>query len=244
MTKEKILDKLQKIKKHQESAEEIGNEAEAQAFAEMLQKLLFTHRLEMSDLDFEKMEAEEPIETHPIRYPEDLKHKRSRVVWRERLTSIVARAHFCRILVRSGSSQCTLVGRKSDVEIAEYMIITLMSTCRKLSKQAESKYRRETGLGSGSGFRDSWLAAFIARLEQRFTELRRDHETSSSVALVRVNKSEAAVNDFMKKFGKATQIGRLEATNSEGWHRGRAAADAINLRANAMGASARVKEIK
>jgi hypothetical protein len=234
MTKERILDKLQKIKAHQESAEEIGNEAEAQAFAEMLQKLLFTHRLEMSDLDFEKMEKEEPIEKHAIRYPEDLKHKKSRVIWRERLTSMAARAHFCRILVHRGSSQCTLVGRKSDIEIAEYMVVTLMSAARRLSKSADAKYRRETGLGAASGFRDSWLAAFIGRLEQRFDELRREHETTSSVALVRVNKSEAAVLGFMKQFGKANSIGQLNASNSEGWHRGTAAANAINLKANAM----------
>jgi 1,6-anhydro-N-acetylmuramate kinase len=50
MTQEKILEKLGKIKAHMESAQEIGNEAEAQAFASMLQNLLTKHKLEMTDI--------------------------------------------------------------------------------------------------------------------------------------------------------------------------------------------------
>jgi hypothetical protein len=52
MTQEKILDKLGKIKAHMESAQEIGNEAEAQAFAAMLQSLLLKHKLEMTDIQY------------------------------------------------------------------------------------------------------------------------------------------------------------------------------------------------
>ena len=249
MTKEKILDKLQKIKKHQESAKEIGNEAEAQAFAEMLQKLLFTHRLEMTDLEFEKMEEEEPIMHHSIQYPPELKVKRQRVPWREKLTSIVARAHFCRILVSQGTSRITLIGRKSDIEIAEYMIITLMKAARSLSKAAEREYKKEKSRSvmlhqERGDFRDSWLEGFIWRLQQRLTELRAAHESSSSTALVRVNKSEAAVVNYMNRFGKAKPLPQLSELNGLGWTRGVDTANRMNLKANAMtGSSTEVKKI-
>ena len=49
-----------------EGAKAIGSEAEAQAFAEMLQKLLMDHKLEMTDLEFEEMEKEQPVERHMI----------------------------------------------------------------------------------------------------------------------------------------------------------------------------------
>jgi hypothetical protein len=62
--KEKILDKLGKIKAHMESAKEIGNEQEAEAFAGMLQQLLLKHKLEMTDIDYNREMQDEPIIQH------------------------------------------------------------------------------------------------------------------------------------------------------------------------------------
>jgi len=61
MTQEKILEKLGKIKAHMESAKEIGNEEEAQAFAAMLQNLLLKHKLEMTDVQYAREMQDEPI---------------------------------------------------------------------------------------------------------------------------------------------------------------------------------------
>lgn len=237
MTQEKLLEKLRKIKAMADGAKAIGSEAEAEAFADLLQKMLLDHKLEMTDIEFEQMEKEEPVTRRPIRYPEDLKDKRSRVAWRETLTSVVARAHFCRILVHPGSSRCTLVGRPDDIEVAEYMVVTLMSFVRSFSKKEEARYKREVGSERARGFRDSWLNAFINRLSTRYEEERRARTSSpnQSTALVRINRSEIAVQDYMKQFRK---VGHVSINNgpyhAEGAARGRAAADAVNLRANAM----------
>ena len=60
---EKLIDKLKKIKAHADSAEKIGNEEEAYAFAAMLQKLLAKHNLDMSQIEWEekKQQATNPI---------------------------------------------------------------------------------------------------------------------------------------------------------------------------------------
>ena len=61
MTDGKILEKLGKIKNHMESAKEIGNEAEAQAFAAMLQTLLLKHKLSLTDVEYASEMKDEPI---------------------------------------------------------------------------------------------------------------------------------------------------------------------------------------
>jgi len=59
--KDKILDKLAKIKRHMESAQAIGNEQEAQAFAAALQTMLLNHKLEMTDVEYASEMKDEPI---------------------------------------------------------------------------------------------------------------------------------------------------------------------------------------
>jgi hypothetical protein len=254
MTQEAILEKLAKIKRMADSAAAIGSEAEAEAFAAMLQKMLINHKLEMSDLEFEKMEKEQPVEKHYINYDQypDIKLRRTRVLWIEQMASIVARAHFCRILIHPGSSRITLVGRKEDFVVAEYMIITLQRIIEHISDKAAYHYRLEChrlyGNGNAAkGFRESFTLAFIRRLAERY-ELEKNAMTETSTALVRVNKAEEAVVAFMKaKFskGKASALSHtLSSFNSEGYKRGTDAANAINLRTNALNTSGGPKKLR
>ena len=134
MTLNNCIDKLRKIKAHSESAEKIGSMEEAETFAAMFQQLLLKHKLEATDLEFEEEEKDEPIIEHVVEWQE-IQFGHKRVGWVERLASIVAEAHFCRILVRSGSSRITLVGRQSDMEIAEFMLVTLVRIADKLVRK-------------------------------------------------------------------------------------------------------------
>jgi len=261
--KEKILDRLQKLKAHQESAEKIGSVEEAQAFAEMLQRLLLKHNLEMTDLEFEAHEKEEPIDRFPINWEEHgLKTKKCRIEWEEQLAGIVARANFCRILVHHDSNRITLVGRKSDAQVTEYLIVTLRRSAKKISYNALNEFIRENkavaqceicyktkdqhvfelhdflraSLTDHHGFKASFITAFVARIRERLEETKKA-VVNTSTALVRVNRSEAALLDYMKGFGKAKgkALGSVNhGSNAEGWRRGRAAADAINIKGNAM----------
>jgi hypothetical protein len=240
MTKENVIEKLKKIKAMADGAAAIGSEEEAQAFAEKLQKMLFEHKLEMTDLEFEQFEKEQPVTTHRINYEQypEIRLRSTRVEWIEKLASIVARAHFCRILVHPKSSRITLVGRKNDVEICEYMLITLQRAVEKISKTAVYQYMLECKrerMPLEHGFRETFILAFIDRLMKRFDEERRVF-TSDCTALVRVNNSEVAVAAFMKSMRtkSASRLSNHVTWNSEGHRRGQAAADAVNLRANVM----------
>jgi hypothetical protein len=244
---EKLLDKLQKIKAHQESAAAIGSEAEAQAFAEMLQRLLMKHKLSMTDLEFERYEKEEPVETRVVdtsKFPEGAEFdskvpNTTRVEWIETLASIVAKSHSCRILVHNKSDKITLVGRDSDIAVAEYMVVVLTRTVRKITWAACKQYKAEGHRGRDFvDFKNSFQIAFVRRIAERYEAELKTQEGSSSTALVRIKKSEKAVVDFLKQNSRpASMVRSRDRGHSEGYKRGRDAAEGINLKSNGVSGS-------
>jgi hypothetical protein len=245
---EKILDKLGKIKRMADGAKAIGSEAEAQAFADLLSKLLLDHKLEMTDLEFEKFEEEQPVGVHRIDYSlyPFIKVRSHRVVWIEQLARIVAESHFCRILIYPNSNRVALVGRHEDATIAEYMFVTLFRSIDTIEQIERRKWKHERpGLNRNTdGFRESFIQAFLMRLRDRFLDLRRARETES-MALMRINKSDKAVQEFIEENyeKKARGISKSTRFHPEAVQRGRAAADKVNLKPYAMETGVGKKEL-
>jgi hypothetical protein len=247
---EKLLDKLKAIKLKAEGAAAIGSEAEAQSFAEKLQSLLLEHDLSMSDIEFERME-EEPIDQHYIVLQDHgLKAKKTRTAWMERLASMIARANFCRIIVVSGTSNFWLVGRREHRAVAEYMIITLTRAVIDISKKEHTKYvwevYKKTRSTSGArGFKDSFITAFLYRLFERIEARKAAAGASTSTALMRLSKEDAAVEQHLQlrreldkgdpmRTKKANGLKVAAPSSQEGVKRGFKAADAINLDGKAI----------
>lgn len=264
-TTEKILDKLRKMKAHAESAEAIGNLNEAQAFAEAMQRMMLEHDLSLTDLQFSE-EMDEPVKINPVHYSQHggARVVKARVRWMENLAAIVAQAHFCQILTESRSSAVSLIGRPSDALPAEFMIVTLTRLLDKMSHRAwwvewekrggkASKQADRAVRGTMLGFRTGYLEAFTRRLRQRYNDERRaaNHATlpagSTSTALVRLNRKQLDVEDFVKaqhqngSFVKSSALtrGLDRAGHAEGWRQGTKAADDVRLRSNAVEAGTR-----
>lgn len=268
MTDTKILDKLGKIKAHMESAQAIGSEQEAQAFAAMLQTLLAKHKLEMTDLQYSQHLQDEPVEETRVgegiqykdgkrvyvKYP-DVEVSRKRTEWIERLARVIAEAHSCEILVSTGGG-LWFVGRKSDTQVAEYLFITMLRTAEKLSHKAYKKLRaqcraRDNGggafLSETYGFKDSFLVGFTTRLMQRFEEEKRkiEHDTTGT-AMIRLNKEAVAVRNYIdqNRTKKAKSIGGRSDFNAEGYKRGKETADGLRIDSNAVTSSQANKQIR
>ena len=236
MTLNRVIEKLRKIKAHSESAEKIGSIDEAETFAAMFQQLLLKHKLETTDIEFEEEEKDEPVDQHVVDWQELRFGKQSkRVAWIERLARIISRAYFCRFLVTSRSARITLVGRKTDTEVAEYMLVTLVRIAERLVRKEYSAFRKEHPHGETKGFNRSFMIAFANRLSERYDEERRS-ATTESTALVRINRAESAVKDYMKQYTRlGAGIGpRGDGGNQEGFLRGHKVADSLNLKANVV----------
>jgi len=237
-----ILEKLSKIKAHADSAKAIGSEAEAEAFASMLQKMLLQHKLEISDLDFQKEMETESVEKHYIDYSlyPDIKLRRSRVHWIECLGSIVAEAHFCQILVYPNSSRISLVGRKSDIAVAEYMFITLQRLLNHISDKKAYHYKLECNrkkIPVQPGYRETYLAAFLRRLHERYKE--EEAAQNQSTALVRFSSARKDVEDFLKAqdVKKASELSNRLQYNRAAHSQGITDANNFDLHGKALGSN-------
>lgn len=249
MTSDRVLDKIRKIKAHMESASKIGNDKEAEAFAAMMQRMMLQHNIAMTDIEVEQMEADEPITEHWFN-PEgkDGKSKRTRSYWMEDLAKIVAKAHFCDIAVNEKWNHIMLIGRKSNIEVAEFMVVTLSRLIHKMALNAwwrewtrrggKQSYERNREVREElKGFRPAYVKSFTQRLAERYAEERRkatQGPEATTTALVRVNRAEAATRAYMhdkfKDSEPAKQITRFKDTvHGAGWRQGREAADAIDL---------------
>jgi hypothetical protein len=243
---ERALDKIRKIKAMFEGAK---SEGEAQTFAAMMQRMMLQHNIDMTEVEVQQMEADEPVSEQWIN-PEgkDAKAKRTRSYWMEDLAAIVARAHFCDIAVNEKTSLIMLIGRKSNIEVAEFMIVTLSRLVHKMAlREWWKEWRRRGGETSYEenrrvreelkGFRVSYVKSFTRRLAERYAEERRkatQGPDATSTALVRVNRAEAATKAYMhdkfKDSKPAKEITKFkDTTHAAGWRAGREAADKIDL---------------
>lgn len=241
---ERVLDKIKKLNAKVESCEKIGSREEAEAFAAMVNHLLLKHNLSMSDLEFSKREVEDPIIQRWVDYEAyGIKSKRARIEWSEKLAGIIARAHFCRTMIRPGSNWVCFIGHQSNREVAEYLFVTMYRSAERMADQAYAVYWRECDHAGDvtqcRGFRASWLTGFIQGLRTRFDQERKTVTAEASVTstvLVRIDQTEGAVDRWMKEHLK---IKSAASTHQAKFHpvglaRGRQAADDVSLRADAL----------
>ena len=240
---EKVLNKARKLQEKAAGEGELGNEEYAKNIATALQNLLLKYKLSTADL-VGGAEAE-PIANHSINWDDhDFEKKNRRKGWLENLCRIVARAHGCQILVVPRSDRIVLVGKKSNVAIAEYVSVTLRRAAEKISWSEYDKFWRECDKNRcrerAKGYQGSWIEGFVGRIEERFKEAAKEQPEDNSRALVIIKTDLDEVNDFMSKqrYGRCTRVSR-NISNSQGVSDGRSYAGGMDLRGNAVGGARR-----
>ena len=244
----KVLTLLAKLKQHQESAQSLGSEAEAQAFAEKIQRLLTEHKLSMTDVEYAALDKEEPVGYHEQSRrdleQEGVRIRRCRVEWIELIAQGIGYGHFVQHVVHTGSSKISFVGREADCQIASYMLMLFIRTAEKLSQQAYVKYfyecRANGNVTEARGFKPAWLEGFAHRLMTRYyneTKRLRDDQAQNLGAIVRLDSSKLAIKSFFEndeRFEPAGTLGGRDADNDEGRRQGTEAANRQSLKSNAM----------
>jgi Protein of unknown function (DUF2786) len=238
----KVTDKLKKLKAHAESAQKIGNEAEAQAFAMKVQELLSQYKLSMSEIDWNERDDNDPIDQESIDYGKyDIPYKESRVLWQEDLCRIIGKAYHCGILISSHSNSLWLVGRQSDRAVAEFMFVTIYRFLRNLSKREGRKHRIEARRAGAAfiayGWEESFRYGFISRLSERFEEeFRKVQSTDNSTSIIRLTNAIKEVDQWMsnQRYGSVKNKRSWNQKNSGGYDAGKNAANDIDLKKKAV----------
>lgn len=243
-----ILDTLSKLMAHERSARQIGSLDEANAFAEKISALLIKHKISIAEVDQktqQKVSAEKVgVGAFDAEKAKNfgVKSRGKRVAWIEELAAVIAQAHFCRILVAKRTSSIWFVGKPTDREVTEFLFAVLT---RQIDEHVDKEYRRQfmklrqQGRSNEMhGWRASFLKACVARIAQRFAEIRAQ-QVHGNAANALVRAADAEVDEWlMQRYrGSKSTIGVLRGgrvTNQQGVVDGRTYADNLNLNANGI----------
>lgn len=238
-----VLRRIQKLHAMAQSAKQLGNIAEAAAFAGKVEAMLTEHKLSLSEIEMVAQEREDPIGEEDV-LPDGGRHGRpkgGRQRWQQDLATVVARAHYCSILVYRGSNLIGLVGRTSDRAVASYMItsLTLLAAQQSLT---ELRCARNAAYASPNplaarGYRAAWLRGFVLAITERYVAQQTEREQpqglapKGSTALVRLTQAHAVVDQYVQQHYKksAAPIRGQRLRNADGFAAGLAAGHRANL---------------
>lgn len=238
--RDSILRKLKKMAAKLGSLRELGSEAEATSFSELMQKLATEHQIEASEIAPEDREELDPIIRLVPPYAKyGIKVKQRQTQWMIDLGIPVADGHYCRLLVLPHSSAVVFVGRTSQVEVAAEVYLKLLTVAESLADKEYVKFfyemKREGDVKRARGFRQSFLLGFCYRVGVRYAEYMealRAYYAHDKKALMVMNHSRAEVIKWIEdqKVPKSKKERRWnEPENREGWVRGREKAEGVDL---------------
>ena len=187
-----VADKIRKLIAHERSARNIGNLAEAEAFASKVQDLLLEHKLSMSELEDQAnpLGSEVGSPTKPLRRGEN---------WSYRLARAVCDACFCKVAAARGTNRLVFIGREVDRSVAVEMWRFLRDLALEFAVddvQRVAKVRRKM---SPASIRTRYLTGFAVAIGIRLAMDRRSAEVrAGSEGLVLLNRAIEAVHEFQQ----------------------------------------------
>lgn len=217
-----ILTKLRKLMNHEKSARQLGNISEAEAFAAKAQNILLTHKLTLEHSSEESFTDDDPI-THRIVAAEEaeLRPRKSREEWTERLADAIARNFLCRLLLLPNSNTVVFVGRRTEREAAAAMYLYLLQASLRLCEKEFRSWKKTTGhscrisgraccAADSRRWKRSFLVGFAVGLDDRLSRAR--HAACSRSAalgsnLVPLCSAEEALDRHVKNVPAGRAIG-------------------------------------
>jgi hypothetical protein len=173
---QKELDRLFKMI-HAKEVGTFGTEAEAQAWAAHINRLLLKNRL--TEAQVKGYFAEKDEMGHQTMDPEEWglpKNKTRRVEWMEDLAQVVAESNLCKISIYTGSNMIGFWGRQGDREVAVFMYVTL---ARSALKMVDKIYRLKKSVSDIANldmrnFKASFLIGFTSGIRKRLSQTRHE----------------------------------------------------------------------
>lgn len=234
---DQIIEKIQKLQNHAMKSEELGNEAEAQVFAAKIQELLLRYELSMDDIAVEKMvEMKEEIGSERVRWENyGLESTQRRCNWIEMLANIITKAYACKFLVHPCSNHISIVGHKTNRELAVYTFVSLVRAADGLSTKAYQRVYAQNR-NEASGYRKSWLLGFCSKIQERLQILKNNpiaqDGTNLSTALVRIDRKREEVENYVyidMGCKKAHGLNHISTHNRNGYRDGQEYASKISF---------------
>lgn len=127
----KILEKIRKLLRLKEGAEEIGSEGEAYQAAKSVHRLLTEYNLSLADIKDDDGNVTMNIgESERINYDSEYGSR-----WRRWIMSSIAKFNYCELYLVTGSPKMMLIGQVDNVTICKELFDYLTKTFRRLSRE-------------------------------------------------------------------------------------------------------------
>jgi Protein of unknown function (DUF2786) len=232
---ERLLSKIRALLVKAESTEFAE---EAEALSARAQELMAKYSIDYALLAAESGHAEEPCGRriavdNPYEAP------------KTSLLMTVAQANRCRIIWSKELGLVTVIGFPADLDAVELLFTSLLVQANHAMLLAGAK-RDSDGRSRTRAFRQSFLVSYAVRIGERLSEAtgHAEQQAAEQQATARTGGKDLvpflaarhrAVDDAVDAmFGDRLTISRaIRATDAEGWHSGRVAADMASLHTHA-----------
>lgn len=196
--RDKIIQRIKKLKAHAESAAQLGSLEEAKAFTEKLEELMIEYNLSMTDVDSAKEATKD--EFHNWVYTESISYHESATDyrWRLQLVRVLCKYNFCSFTFNKPNRTFKLYGNADNIDtivwLYHYLTIGLLRLAQSEFRKKDKIYQKQYGKYQ---FLKDFLYGAADGIDSKLDEQRRQHAQANSLnALVKVN------NDALIRFQK------------------------------------------
>ena len=215
MTGAELIERIKKLK----ALEESNRVGEAAAAAAKVQQLLAEHNLTLLDLETEK----EP----------DYINKGFtgfNAEWKRQLFFALGSMNFCRAILNKRSGIMHLVGQAHEVEVVNYLYVTLSRQINRLCDESWNVEKREHPTERARSWKDSFRKGAVVEIRNRLREEWAEFRDRSSESTALVFDRGAKVKEAFKGYYPHTGTHRsAPASNGFGFSGGKAAAGGMSL---------------
>lgn len=223
-----IKAKIAKLISKEESSRQLGNLAEAEAFAAKIQELLLQYELSMED--FKKANTET---TDVNKEKVDITHLMSshEGTWIYKLYAACSPTNFCHVIMpyKWDYNYLTLIGTEINREFVHYMVNQLVSKIRQLSRNSFKEYK---GPDKRNTYIRSFLIGAVAGIRERLNKDREEARKNTPQVNGLVLVKEANIAQFIKEHyppGTLTKASVTSSSSAAGYSNGLEAGRGVSI---------------
>lgn len=212
---DKVIEKIKKLIKLKEGAEDIGSIEEAANAAARIQELIMKHNIRAEDI---KDEVDQGPKIIVVQTKLGQKHSYSKIEgkWMLSLVTVITRENMCKAVFypatkTNNSIELYLFGTKENIEMVWYLCEQLIERIRHMRKAAYKKALTLDPFIKRNGFMRAYSQGVVIALALKLKEQRQKFtETVSSTALVVVENHQKAVDEKIQQ-----DIGGIKKTKNK-----------------------------
>lgn len=204
--RKKILERIKKLIKKQESAQEIGSIQEAEAFALKISELTTKYNIQMTDIEFKEVKGNVIQENLSTK----IKSVSDTLGWQ--IMYPIAKYNFCRVYKTTGAFNMVIIGLPENIEICKSIYEIVLKIFIERGKLAYKFGNIESGLDT---FQREFLRGCGVGLDMKFKAERDRLKSKEIQTTALILRSETAVAEYAEKHLNLTK-GRKQSFKKTG----------------------------